>query len=112
MYLMLVRGIEIPASEMRKNQKLWFQNCVRINLGLDDKDYQLLQGIEKNIDRGWCFLSKQELAKMIGLTRSNVVIHLNKLISKGLVVRNFKVKQALALTDFWTQTKEKYKDAK
>lgn len=109
---MIVRGVRIPESEMRKDPVLWFENCLRFNLKLGDKDYELLITIEKNLEGGWCFLSKEELAKNIELSRSNAVIHLNKLISKGLVERHKKITQILKLTQLWYQTKEKYKNAR
>lgn len=109
---MKVKGIEIPVSQMRNDPSLWMQNCIRINLGLDDKDYQLLTALEENLEGGWCFLSKEDLSKVIRLTRSNVVLHLNGLVKKGIVERNSKVPQVLKLTHVWFAAKEKYKKAK
>lgn len=109
---MKVQGKEIPASEMRKHPILWMQNCLRINLGLDDKDYQLLTAIEENLESGWCFLSKDDFSKIICLTRSNVVLHVNRLIRKGIVERNNRVPQVLRLTQLWVNAKERYKNAK
>lgn len=66
---------------------------IRDQLGLDNNQAVLLDAIYKlsynhRNETGWCYASKEYLAKLVGVKRSTMFAHLKTLEDKGLLVRH------------------------
>lgn len=66
-----------------------------------DLVYQLSSNPENS--RGWCYASKEWMGKQLGFSRRSIINLINKLIDKGIVIKNEETND-LKTTNLWNVT--------
>lgn len=66
-----------------------------------DLIYQLSSNPENS--RGWCYASKEWMGKQLGFSRRSIINLINKLIDKGIVIKNEETND-LKTTNLWNVT--------
>jgi predicted transcriptional regulator len=80
-------------------------------LGLDPIEYMIVDivfGLSHH-NQSWCYISKENLAKELGLTARTVFTKLNKLIEKGLLIKHPETKHLKTSQLYYDLMKNKNK---
>lgn len=115
MKIVKIKGHKFTLDQVKASHAFYTIYLIREAYALDDYDFQIIEtvaafGTDNSYQDGWYYLPKEILAGSVGLSRSNVIVHLNRLIKKKFLYRNIYVEQMLKVNEGWYySTLKKYK---